>query len=420
MSIDQSKKEKLTTFLYESFLSSEFLTINDIMKLLNVSRRTAYNYIERLKKNGVAIYTETKHGKSYYFVKRENINYLKYEEINKDILRKYAMIQILQKKPLTKGELLKKFRLSSSHIENEEIDFSLHIGKTKFYQLIEELVEDKELTYDKNKKLLPTGNRIPLTLSLSEKDFWQTYSSLELLSPGHPYYSQLMSIYQKQSILIGDLDFEKDQTRWKNYFIYGKKYTEFKQLQSLLKKLKLLPYQEKLLIFTYKTQANDTISVMLATGLLVYSLEKDKLYIIGNSILTGEDIIINMASVLSIETTEFRNLHFQSSYYLQLYEDMFSISIEKPVKVVIEFEYIFNIPLKLQQLAIQRKKAKIVTKGNKLIYTDEISGLNDFANYLRRFGRSFRVIEPLELREKMEFSTKRALNRYEKESFNDE
>lgn len=80
MSIDQSKKEKLTTFLYESFLSSEFLTINDIMKLLNVSRRTAYNYIERLKKNGVAIYTETKHGKSYYFVKRENINYLKYKE----------------------------------------------------------------------------------------------------------------------------------------------------------------------------------------------------------------------------------------------------------------------------------------------------------------------------------------------------
>lgn len=220
--------------------------------------------------------------------------------------------------------------------------------------------------------------------------------------------------------MIGDLDFEKDQTRWKNYFIYGKKYTQFKQLQSLLKKLKLLPYQEKLLIFTYKTQTDDTISVMLATGLLVYSLEKDKLYVIGNSILTGEDIIINLASVLSIETTEFRNLHFQSSYYLQLYESMFSISIEKPVKVVIEFEYIFNIPLKLQQLAIQRKKAKIVTKNNKLIYTDEISGLNDFANYLRRFGKSFRVIEPLELREKMEFSARRALNRYEKESFSDE
>lgn len=420
MSIDQTKKEKLTALLYESFLSSESLSINDIMKILNSSRRSAYNYIERLKKNGISVHVKTKHGKSYYFVEKENINYLKYEEINKDVLRKYAITQFLQKKPLKKRELLKKICIPSSHIENDEIDFPLHIGKTKFYQIIEELIENKELVYNKNKELFPIGNQIPLTLSLSEKDFWQIYSSLELLSPGHPYYPHLISIYQKQSILIGDLDLNKEENKWTNYFIYGKKYTEFKQLQSLLKKLKPYPYREKVLIYTYKTQTYDTISVMLATGLLVYSLEKDKLYIIGNSILTGEDIIINMASVLSIETTEFHNLRFQSTYYLQLYENMFSISIQKPVKVVIEFNHIFDIELKLQQLTSQRKNANLTLKGKKLIYTDEISGLNDFANYLRRFGGNFRVIEPPELIEKMEFSAKRALNRYEKENFNDE
>lgn len=420
MSLNQTKKEKLTTLLYQSFLSSEELSINDIMKILNSSRRTAYYYIEQLRKKGITIDSKTKHGKSYYFIKQKDTDYLKYKEINKNILRKYVIVQMLQKEPLTKAELRKRFSLSSSHTKNTEETYSLDIGKTKFYQLIDELIESNELTYDKNKRLLPTGNQIPFHLSLSEKDFWQTYSSLELLSPGHPYYSQLISVYQKQSILIGDLDFEKNQTIWKDYFIYGKKYPEFSQLQILLKKLKPYPYQEKALIYTYKTQTNDTVSVMLATGLLVYSLEKDKLYIIGNTLLTGEDIIINISSILSIETTEFSNRHFQSSYYLQLYEDMFSISIEKPVRVVIEFDYISNIPLKLQQLASQRKKAKIAIKENKLIYTDKISGLSDFANYLRRFGNNFQVIEPLKLRERMEFSAKRALNRYKEENFDNE
>ena len=43
---------------------------------------------------------------------------------------------------------------------------------------------------------------------------------------------------------------------------------------------------------------------------------------------------------------------------------------------------------------------------------DTIRGLNDFANYLRKFGYGCKVIEPKELKEKMIFSVKRALDRY--------
>ena len=48
-----------------------------------------------------------------------------------------------------------------------------------------------------------------------------------------------------------------------------------------------------------------------------------------------------------------------------------------------------------------------------MIYEDTIRGLQDFAGYLRRFGRSVIVDEPADLKEKMIFSAQRTISRYE-------
>ena len=45
------------------------------------------------------------------------------------------------------------------------------------------------------------------------------------------------------------------------------------------------------------------------------------------------------------------------------------------------------------------------------------SGLGDFANYLRQFGRSVHVIEPASLKDKMNFSIDRTLSRYEEDEY---
>ncbi|MDE6914926.1 MAG: WYL domain-containing protein, partial [Lachnospiraceae bacterium] len=58
----------------------------------------------------------------------------------------------------------------------------------------------------------------------------------------------------------------------------------------------------------------------------------------------------------------------------------------------------------------------IQVENNKIIYTDTISGLSDFAKYLRKFGKSAHVIEPQALKNKMKQSFERTLARYEEVS----
>ena len=94
---------------------------------------------------------------------------------------------------------------------------------------------------------------------------------------------------------------------------------------------------------------------------------------------------------------------------------MFSISADPPVRVKVEFDA--ALEHRIIQLSIQRKKASIArdSRKNTLIYTDLISGLYDFANYLRQFGTHAKVLEPAKLKKIMELTVTRSLERYNEE-----
>lgn len=94
---------------------------------------------------------------------------------------------------------------------------------------------------------------------------------------------------------------------------------------------------------------------------------------------------------------------------------MFSISADPPVRVKVKFDA--TLEQKVTQLSMQRKNSSIArdSRNNTLIYTDLISGLYDFANYLRQFGQSVQVLEPAELKKIMELTVTRSLMRYDEE-----
>ena len=91
---------------------------------------------------------------------------------------------------------------------------------------------------------------------------------------------------------------------------------------------------------------------------------------------------------------------------------MFSISVEEPVHVKVEFDNIFAIREKLNRLRVNRPGARLTEEGGVLYYEDEVSGINDFAGYLRRFGYNCRVLEPERLRNIMKESARRILDAY--------
>ena len=60
--------------------------------------------------------------------------------------------------------------------------------------------------------------------------------------------------------------------------------------------------------------------------------------------------------------------------------------------------------------------AKIYQKDSEtIIYEDNIRGMSDFAKYLRRFGRSVKVLEPESLRKMMLDDVARLEEMYRKE-----
>ena len=122
--------------------------------------------------------------------------------------------------------------------------------------------------------------------------------------------------------------------------------------------------------------------------------------------------VIHYTSIKDIKTTEYVNTIFQNEFYKKVTESMFCISVDEPVHVKVEFENLFQIKDKLSKLLVNRPNATLVVSGEVLVYEDDISGLNDFARYLRRFGYSCKVIEPVELKDKMLESAERILDAY--------
>lgn len=104
-----SKKveEKLQTLIH-AFYEQKELSAKDIQNLLVCNRASTYNYIERLKERGFELESTTRNKTAYYTLISEDPSAppVYYLPISKEILRKYNVIQNLQRKHDT-AKLLK-------------------------------------------------------------------------------------------------------------------------------------------------------------------------------------------------------------------------------------------------------------------------------------------------------------------------
>ena len=422
MSLKQMKKEDKIRALVCAFREKgkDGLSIKDIMELFECVRTSAYNYIHYLKKAGYTVPSRTSKRKKIYFLDENSADTpddISYSSLTKKVLRKYSMIQKLQESPTIKNTFIKKVHEDERH--------PLGIRSPRLlYELRNELIEEGEIKLNpKDNKYYLTGNNVPLILSTNCENINKLSIELANISPGHPYYTQLNAIYRKASLYLGYID--ESDSHYKNYLVYGRPYQEFSRIHTLLQKLSKYDYQNNILFIKYKDKSDTDISVRFATGMIVYCLEKDTLYLLGSIMdektysTDSPDIIINANTITGIEevTPALKNSCYHSAHFEDIFETMFSISVAEPYEVKVAFDPFGNIKHKVEVLASQRKYAHTTVDETtkELIYTDTVRGLPDFANYLRQFGRSVKVIAPENLRKMMEYTVLRSLERYEEE-----
>lgn len=392
----KSKINEKLIVLLDAFEKYSSLTITDIMSILDCNRQSAYNYIKRFEESGYQLQKRTEKRKTYFFLEKSNATEtLAYLPLTGKTLYKYEIIQRLYNHPSNIKQL-------------KEID----IAQSYLYKLLKEMLQDEEIQKKGATYYLNT-EKIPTVLSLSSNEIGTTGTILSNVPKGHPYYKQLKSINEKINLSLGNID--SKETNLDNYIVYGRKQFQFETIASELKKLDDYDYAHKLLKINYQTNIGESLSISFATGMIVYVLEKDTIYLMGKNYNTEdkENIIIRINQITKIEALDEEHEHFNSTEFQEIHKTMFSISVDEPADVIVEFTNVFNIKKKLTQLCAQRPTAKKLQYiDDKIIYQDTIRGLPDFANYLRRFGRSCHVIEPPALQDMITFSVNRSLERY--------
>lgn len=382
--MEQMTKQNKLQLLYDAFSEQKELSTSEIMSLLNLRGKSSVaNYIASLKDLGIQTGMRTgKNGEYLYHIAPDSVSPA--GRVTSSIWKKFIIASLLQNGPLTKTELWNHYLLS---------EISLGIRRSAFDQLRNELIHSGDIVV-RNRKLYLTGKNIPIIMPLTEQAFIDQMNQLASIPPNEPFRDTLVNIYMKHCLLYLE-DFSPAAN---NFLCYGKTYLAQQQINILYGKLNPVPFDRRVLSVRYRAK-NGILTILFSTGLIVYSVEKNRMYLLGRSHVQNTErlTIINLDTVIDIRETDLPNTHYQTQEFRKIYTEMFSISIEPLTHVRVRFQNLPHIEAKLKILSLHRKATcRFAYTGDYILYEDDLRGINDFRNYLRSFGHHYTLLEPLD------------------------
>lgn len=358
-----------------------------------------------------------------------------YQKSDSKVFRRMMVLMIMQDI---------KMSMSEKAIYDAYIHAAMNkVAPETIHDTIQDLINDNLLTVAETKYelvsndlgyveyyKLASGSPILQMLSEDEAD---EISDLILRHGKASPFAETLSDIEKKIMAALQPDFEADdefdeaeEIENLGYISIGKKYVKSKNVKEMVDRLNTVPYNLFAIKVSYKTK-NGVANYIVKVGLLMYAQDKDKLYVIGKRVNTNadnktneKDIIFKGENILEVERTDIRNDVYMNTYYMNMYDEMFSVSTEDPIDVEVEFDDFGQVKDKIYRLKETRKNAKVEVypiPGTdpvkmKVVYKDRLRGLEDFANYLRKYGSSVKVIAPAELRDRMILSCERILKAY--------
>lgn len=236
---------------------------------------------------------------------------------------------------------------------------------------------------------------------------------------GKDYFSSeaLADISSKIRFICED-DMGNDEIYYYNE-IGGREYK--KQINDKLNLFNKVKYKKKAVkIKFYSKSKKAQREYVIKVGLMVYVSDKKCMYIMGENVENNKKLCIDIQSVIDVsEISSVDNDVYGSSEYIDIYNQMFDISVEKPIEnVTVVFKNGLNIYEKLKRRVGNRQGAtlEINDDDNTIIYKDKmIRGTQDFIKFLCRYGRAVIDISPDILRKKMKKCMEEVLIAYREE-----
>ncbi len=269
------------------------------------------------------------------------------------------------------------------------------------------LEKDGLIKYDGEKLIIDTKKApIMLPIKYSDAEYW--LNRIQAYGNAHSFEEVFENIETK---LLELLDYDKVAN---NTVITGNRLNKNKKLKERLDEFNKYDYDKYALRVSYENSVGEKVDYSFFVGFVCYVVDKDRIYAIGREVSSEENIILNIERISKANMiTDLKNEIFGNEDFKNIYYEMFSISVAVPINVKVEFDDCYNIKEKLDILKKSRRDAVVKPKTKEIIeYTDKIRGEEDFAKYLRKYGKSARVIEPQSLKDKMKHSIELMRERY--------
>lgn len=407
--------------------SKDSWTYKELEEKFGVKKRTIqgdiYALNSALKQKGVTL----KHKKNVGYVIQKDKNEYKKEQNNSLIqLPIYknavssevdAMVIVLliqeNEQPISLDDLTERYGLYTDEnieyitdaTEKKQI-YNAH--KKKIKNKLKKLVEEGIILYSEEKYSISKTRNVPRLINIDRDDIERYLYAIRAYGSVYHLRNILLNVEEKLKPYSSDNTFSDGA----EYIIVGSRINNNPHIIKKLQELRDIQYDR----FAIKINVKG-IPIRILVGLVVYVVDKDKLYLIGKvkrekfRIIDVEDI----SGRIEIDKERPNNL-FKSEEYIELSRDMFSISAEPKEHVVVEVKDFGSLRKKFETLCFHRNNAVIKEKNSEtFIYEDDIRGMSDFSKYLRRYGRSVKVIAPESLKKMMVDNIFRMEKRYREE-----
>ena len=198
-----------------------------------------------------------------------------------------------------------------------------------------------------------------------------------------------------------------------------------------LSDLELYDFRNYALSLSFRTSKGFRKSEEIRIGLIVYSVETSRIYLIGKNtddyytVIPLDAIDFRSISVCKENDPPIINNIYNSHEFTAMKREMLNISTDKAQDVEVHFLRLRSIEDRLKRFETVRlldknpAKLELNEDGTELVYTDRIRGLDDFARFIRRFGRAALVKSPPVLCGKLMQSSQKIIELYDEDSENE-
>ena len=321
----------------------------------------------------------------------------------------------------TKESLFQKVRSLDTSVEEEDRKMMHASQSEKYNKIIDILIDEGHIKLVKHndgkeyiEQVTEDSRCIPVMSSALEEEFQDdAYELLEYLQN----YSgrlddNLLSVKAKLEMIIdGEL---KEKVR--SYEVRGRHSDTSSIVADIKRCFGDSDYRQNAIYIKYRNRQGIVVEKNLKVGLLYYSKIQNRIYLLGEDADSGDVLNLLLSGIETVKQLNKKNDVYLSTRYETIFDKMFGVSYDgEEHEVEVTFEIFGSVPDKIRQLSNTRRYSSCREEGGKLVYTDRIIGLSEFAAYLRQFGWSCEAVRPQKLREEMGKSPERVLNRYREE-----